>query len=91
MKTIFDICRGINKKDYEKIQEIYGEKELKSELGLVVVAVTETRELINHALAEKGRSDEYVLKCEEGGYEEMCEISEKIYRHGIGYLRCAMP
>ena len=40
---------------------------------------------------EKGRSDEYVLKCEEGGYEEMCEISEKIYRHGIGYLRCAMP
>lgn len=25
----------------------------------------------------------HYLKCEEGGYEEMCEISEKIYREGM--------
>ena len=25
----------------------------------------------------------HYLKCEEGGYEEMCEISEKIYKEGI--------
>ena len=25
----------------------------------------------------------HYLKCEEGGYEEMCEVSEKIYREGI--------
>ena len=25
----------------------------------------------------------HFLKCEEGGYQEMCEVSERIYREGI--------
>ena len=70
MRTVFDICRSIYKKDYEKIQEICGEKELRSELGLVVGAVTETRELINHALARKG------------GAMNMCRALEELKQEG---------
>ena len=25
----------------------------------------------------------HYLKCEEGGFQEMCEVSEKIYQEGI--------
>ena len=70
VRTVFDICRRIYKKDYKKIQELYGEKELKSELGLVVGAVTETRELMNHALARKG------------GAMNMCRALEELKQEG---------
>ena len=49
---------------------MYGEKELKSELGLVVGAVTETRERINHALARKG------------GAMNMCRALEELKQEG---------
>lgn len=45
-------------------------KRIKSELGLVVGAVTETRELMNHALARKG------------GAMNMCRALEELKQEG---------
>ena len=40
---------------------------------------TDPNDMGHGALSERV----HYLKCEEGGYEEMCEISEKIYRDGM--------
>ena len=40
---------------------------------------TDPNDMEHGALSERV----HYLKCEEGGYKEMCEISEKIYRDGM--------
>ena len=37
-------------KNYEKIREMYQDQEISASLGLVIGAVTESQQLINHAL-----------------------------------------
>lgn len=54
VQTVFDVSRNIFKKNYGKIEEIYCEQEIDSELGLVIGTITESKELINHALERKG-------------------------------------
>lgn len=53
MQTVFDVSRNIFKKNYGRIEDIYREQEIDSELGLVIGTITESKELINHALERK--------------------------------------
>lgn len=71
VSTVFEVSRNIFKKDYEKIEDIYREREIDSELGLVIGAITESKELINHALKRKG------------GRMNMCTALEELKREGI--------
>ena len=50
VNTVFDISRSIYERDYAKIRDVYRDKELPSDLGLVIGAITESQQLINHAL-----------------------------------------
>ena len=54
VQTVFDVSRNIFKKNYEKIEGIYREQEIDSELGIVIGTITESKEFINHALERKG-------------------------------------
>lgn len=56
VQAFFDITRNIYLKNYEKIKDIYGNLEISSELGLVIGAVTHSKELIDKALERKGGS-----------------------------------
>lgn len=69
--TVFEVSRNIFKKDYEKIEDIYREREIDSELGLVIGAITESKELIAHALERKG------------GRMNMCTALEELKKEGI--------
>lgn len=71
VKTVFDVSRNIFKKNYGKIEDIYREQEIDSELGLVIGTITESKELINHALERKG------------GRMNMCTALEELKREGI--------
>ena len=71
VRTVFEVSRDIFNKDYVKIEDIYREREIDSELGLVIGAITESKELINHALKRKG------------GRMNMCTALEELKREGI--------
>ena len=59
-------------KNYEKIREMYQDQETSASLGLVIGAVTESQQLIDHAL----RSEQ------EGGPMSMCNALEELRREG---------
>lgn len=71
VQTVFDVSRHILKGDYEKITDLYSGQEIDSELGLVIGAITESRELMNHALERKG------------GRMNMCSALEQLKREGV--------
>jgi len=60
-------------KNYEKIREMYQDQETSASLGLVIGAVTESQQLIDHAL----RSEQ------EGGPMNMCNALEELRREGV--------
>lgn len=60
-------------KNYEKIREMYQDQEISASLGLVIGAVTESQQLIDHAL----RSEQ------EGGPMSMCNALEELRREGV--------
>ena len=60
-------------KNYEKIREMYQDQEISASLGLVIGAVTESQQLINHAL----RSEQ------EGGPMSMCNALEELRREEV--------
>ena len=60
-------------KNYEKIREMYQDQEISASLGLVIGAVTESQQLIDHAL----RSEQ------EGGPMSMCNALEELIREGV--------
>ena len=60
-------------KNYEKIREMYQDQEISASLGLVIGAVTESQQLIDHAL----RSEQ------EGGPMNMCNALEELRREGV--------
>ena len=80
------------------IKKYFGDTELKYDDGQYILYVnaavddgSETAKLMEYfktadpndmTHGELSKRVHY-LKCEEGGYEEMCEVSEKIYREGI--------
>lgn len=71
VRTVFEVSRNIFKGDYRKIEDIYRKREIDSELGLVIGTITESRELINHALERKG------------GRMNMCTALEELRREGM--------
>ena len=60
-------------KNYEKIREMYEEQEISASLGLAIGVITESQQLINHAL----RSEQ------EGGPMSMCNALEELRREGV--------
>ena len=48
---IFDMSRMIYHRDFQKIEEIYGNKSIPSELGIVIGAITSSKNLIEAAMA----------------------------------------
>lgn len=62
VSAVFDICRYIYDRDYDKIAAIYKDMQIESELGLVIGAITQSQKLINHAL-EMEQKGELVNMC----------------------------
>ena len=72
VNTVFDISRSIYERDYAKIRDVYRDKELPSDLGLVIGAITESQQLINHALESE----------QKGGQVNMCNALEELKLEG---------
>ena len=53
---VFDVCRSIYHRNYDKIYTVYAEQVISAELGVVIGTITESQKLIDHALEseEKG-------------------------------------
>ena len=60
--TVFDVSRSIYARNYAKIRDVYKDRELPTDIGLVIGAITESQQLINHALATE----------QKGGRINMC-------------------
>lgn len=71
VQTVFEICRNIYKKNYEEIANVYQSKEIDSELGLVIGAITDSPKLVDQALERKG------------GRMNMCRALEELEKEGI--------
>lgn len=50
----FEILRSIYQRDYQKIEEVYGSREISAQLGLVIGAAAQSESLINKALQREG-------------------------------------
>ena len=50
VNTVFDISRSIYERNYAKINTVYKEHEISSELGIVIGAITQSQRLISQAL-----------------------------------------
>lgn len=50
----FEIMRSIYRREYQRIEDVYGSREISVELGLVIGAATESKKLMNKALQRKG-------------------------------------
>lgn len=70
VRTVFEICQNIYKRNYKKIEDAYQEKEISSELGIVIGTITESQELVNQALKR------------EGGKFNMCTALEDLKKEG---------
>lgn len=71
VRTVFEVSRNIFKREYNKITDVYKNREIDSELGLVIGAITESKELINQALERKG------------GRMNMCKALEELKLEGM--------
>lgn len=72
VRTIFDISRFIYNREYDKINNIYKEKTISPELGMVIGSITETQKLIDDS-----------LKLEQKGQElNMCKALEELEEKG---------
>ena len=79
VSTIFDITRFIYNREYDKINHIYKEQTIPTELALVIGSITETQKIIDDA-----------LKLEEKGEGmNMCKALEELEARGeaIGEAR----
>ena len=71
--TVFDVSRSIYERNYDKINTVYRNRFISSELGVVIGAITESQELIDHALASEGK----------GGQVNMCSALEELKQEGM--------
>ena len=71
--TVFDVCRSIYHRNYDKIHTVYAEQVIPAELGVVIGAITESQKLIDHALESE----------EKGGQINMCTALEELKKEGI--------
>lgn len=72
VNTVFDISRSIYERDYNKINTVYKDRLIASELGVVIGAITQSQELIDHALELE----------QKGGQVNMCSALEELKREG---------
>lgn len=72
VSIVFDISRFIYDKRYDKINDIYKEQLIPSELGLVIGAITESQKLIDDAIKLE----------KEGGKMNMCKALEELEEKG---------
>ena len=71
--TVFDVSRSIYERNYDKINTVYRNRSISSELGVVIGAITESQNLIDHALASE----------EKGGQVNMCSALEELKQEGM--------
>ena len=72
VRTIFDISRFIYNREYATINNIYKEKTISPELGMVIGLITETQKLIDDS-----------LRLEQEGVEfNMCKALEELEERG---------
>lgn len=71
VNTVFEVSRNIYKRDYVQLEDTYRSQEIDAELGLVIGAITGTKEIIRQALKS------------EGGKMNMCSALEELKREGI--------
>ena len=72
VNTVFDISRSIYERDYNKINTVYKNMLISSELGVVIGAITQSQELIDHALEVE----------QKGGQVNMCSALEELKMEG---------
>lgn len=73
VNDVFDISRSIYERDYEKINMLYRDRNISSELGIVIGAITQSQKLIDYALESEQR----------GGQVNMCTALEELRNEGV--------
>lgn len=68
VNTVFDIVRKIYNEEYAKITDIYKDKNISTELGVIIGSIVESKQLINEASKIK----------EKGSELNMCKALEKL-------------
>lgn len=71
--TVFDVSRAIYARDYQKINQKYKDQAISTDLGLVIGAITESQQLIDHALELERK----------GGRVDMCNALEELKQEGV--------
>lgn len=74
VNTVFEASRFIYEKDYENLNAIYENKEIPSELGLVIGTIANSQSLIDRALEAEEK---------EGGQMIMCKALEELRMEGV--------
>ena len=70
--AVFDISRSIYERDYQRINTVYKNRNITSELGIVIGAITQSQKLIDHALESERK----------GGQVNMCTALEELMNEG---------
>ena len=58
ISTVFEIIQMIYERDYKKMNALYGEKRIDTELALVIGAVTNSQRIIDQALELEVKGEE---------------------------------
>ena len=72
VNTVFDVSRAIYARDYQRINQRYKDQAISTDLGLVIGAITESQQLIDHALELERK----------GGRVDMCNALEELKQEG---------
>ena len=72
VKTIFNISRFIYDKEYDKLNNIYKEQTISTELAMVIGTITETQKLIDDALKSEKKGEQL----------NMCKALEELEERG---------
>jgi len=79
---VFDVIRCIYNRDYDKINEVYKDKPLDTELALVIGSITKSQKIIDQALKLESEGEQMQVRkalqeLEQRGVEAGREFGEK--------------
>ena len=79
---MFDVIRCIYNRDYDKINEVYKDKPLDTELALVICSITKSQKIIDQALKLESEGEQMQMRkalqeLEQRGVEAGREFGEK--------------
>lgn len=79
---MFDVIRCIYNRDYDKINEVYKDKPLDTELALVIGSITKSQKIIDQALKLESKGEQMQMRkalqeLEQRGVEAGREFGEK--------------